>query len=67
MARILSWLKIVDSPHISMQHMTRLKHRLSVVAGVSVVTQPKPRLTMLHLTAGLHVELNEHNHPASFE
>ena len=56
-----------DSPHISMQHMTKLKCRLSVVVGVSVVTQPKPRSTMLYLTAGLHAEVNEHNHPTSFE
>ena len=56
-----------DSPHMSMQHMTKLKRRLSVVAGVSVVTRPKPRSTMLYLTAGLHAEVNEHNHPTSFE
>ena len=60
-------IRAEDSPHISMQHMTELKRRLSVVVGVSVVTQPKPRSTVLYLTAGLHAEVNEHNHPTSFE
>ena len=50
-----------------MQHMTKLKRRLSVVVGVSVVTQPKPRSTALYLTAGLHAEVNEHNHPVNFD